>query len=197
MRRRFKAGDLVVQHENGSAGGDPAPGTMTPVHTVVRTNGHGPPTLVGHVGDDIVVLPAPDEAAWTSTGSSVVTAYSVTTESADGDEADEWLRLGARVTIRQPPLHSRRAEETTALGDRLGHRGPRRRCPPVRRLGTDAAGRDEGPAHVPQRERSHARNGHGRSDARNRCGRSPSRQLTPSWRIARDVCLQLQRHRPE
>ena len=113
-------------------------------------NGHGAPTLVEHVGDDIVVWPAPDEDAWASNGSSAASAVPLTTESADDDEADEWLGVGAAVAIRQPALHSRRGEATAALGDRLGHRGPRGRSPPVGRVGTDAAGRDEGPAHVSQ-----------------------------------------------
>ena len=178
VRRRFKADEIAFQHDNTPTGGGPVPSTMTPAQTEVATNGHGAPTLVEHVGDDIIVWPAAD-AAWTSNGSSAVTAVPVTTESGDVDEPDgRPLRRG--VAIRQPPLHSRRAEATAPLGDRFGHRGPRGRRPPVARVGTDAARRDEGPAHVSQHERSHARDGDGCSAARNRCGRSPSRELTPS-----------------
>ena len=111
-------------------------------------NGDGAPTVVERLGDDIVVWPAPDEDTWTSTGSPAATVVPVTAESVDGDEAVSGFE-SAGVAIHRSPLHSRRAQATTAVGDRLGHRGPRGRTPSVGRLGTDAAGRDEGPAHVP------------------------------------------------
>ena len=95
MRRRFKADDLAGEHDDASTDGDPTPTTIVPVQTGGSTNGHGAPTLVEHVGDDIVVWPAPDEDAWASNGSSPASAVPVTTESADADEADEWLGVGA------------------------------------------------------------------------------------------------------
>ena len=95
MRRRFKAEDGAVLHDNGSTGGDPARSAMTPAHTEVPMNGDGAPTLVERLGDDIVVWPAPDEDTWTSTGSPAATVVPVTAESVDGDEADEWLGVSA------------------------------------------------------------------------------------------------------
>ena len=94
MKRRFKADDLAVQQDNASGDG-PAPGTIVSAQTGVSTNGHGTPTLVEHVGDDIVVWPAADEDAWTSNGSSSARTVSLATESADADDADEWLGVGA------------------------------------------------------------------------------------------------------
>ena len=95
MRRRFKADDLAHEHDDASADGDPTPTTIVPVQTGRSTNGHGAPTLVEHVGDDIVVWPAPDEDAWASNGSSPASAVPLTTESADADEAEEWFGVGA------------------------------------------------------------------------------------------------------
>jgi capsular polysaccharide biosynthesis protein len=95
VKRRFKPGDFDCQQDDASASGGPAPGTITPAQTGRPTNGHGAPTLVEHVGNDIVVWPAADEDAWTSNGASSARAVSFTTESADDDEADEWLGVGA------------------------------------------------------------------------------------------------------
>ncbi len=39
--------------------------------------------------------PAPDEDAWASNGSSAASAVPLTAESADADETDEWLGVGA------------------------------------------------------------------------------------------------------
>jgi capsular polysaccharide biosynthesis protein len=95
MKRRFRAGDFDCQQDDASEDDGPAPGTIVAAHTGVSTNGHGTPTLVEHVGDDIVVWPAADEDAWTSNGSSSASTVSLATESADADEADEWLGVGA------------------------------------------------------------------------------------------------------
>jgi capsular polysaccharide biosynthesis protein len=94
VKRRFRAGDFDGQQDDASAGGSPAPGAITPAQTRRPTNGHGAPTLVEHVGNDIVVWPAADEDAWASNGVSSAGAGSFTTESADDDEADEWLGVG-------------------------------------------------------------------------------------------------------
>ena len=94
MRRRFKDEGPAVEHDNASDE-DPTPTTIVPAHNGRSTNGHGAPTLVEHVGDDIVVWPAPDEDAWASNGSSATSAVPLTAESADADETDEWLGVGA------------------------------------------------------------------------------------------------------
>ena len=94
MRRRFKDEGPAVEHDNASDE-DPTPTTIVPAQNGRSTNGHGAPTLVEHVGDDIVVWPAPDEDAWASNGSSAASAVPLTAESADADETDEWLGVGA------------------------------------------------------------------------------------------------------
>ena len=94
MRRRFKDEGPSVEHDNASDE-DPTPTTIVPAQNGRSTNGHGAPTLVEHVGDDIVVWPAPDEDAWASNGSSATSAVPLTAESADTDETDEWLGVGA------------------------------------------------------------------------------------------------------
>jgi capsular polysaccharide biosynthesis protein len=95
VRRRFKADDFNIQQDDAPAGGGPAPGALTPARTRRPTNGHGAPTLVEHVGGDIVVWPAPDEDAWAPNGSSSPRAGSYATEAVDADEEDEWLGIGA------------------------------------------------------------------------------------------------------
>jgi capsular polysaccharide biosynthesis protein len=95
VTRRFKGDDINIPHDNGSTGGDPAPGELTPAGALVPTNGHDVPTLVEHVGDDIVVWPVPTEDASTSNGSPATTRLpTTTTESADDDDADDWLGVG-------------------------------------------------------------------------------------------------------
>jgi capsular polysaccharide biosynthesis protein len=95
VKRRLRSDDIAFQRDDASTGGDPAPGSITPAHTRRPTNGHSAPTLVEHVGNDIVVWPAADEDAWTSNGASSARAVSFTSESADDDEEDDWLGVGA------------------------------------------------------------------------------------------------------
>ena len=75
VRRRFKDEGPAVEHDNASDE-DPTPTTIVPAQNGRSTNGHGAPTLVEHVGDDIVVWPAPDEDAWASNGSSAASRSS-------------------------------------------------------------------------------------------------------------------------
>jgi uncharacterized protein involved in exopolysaccharide biosynthesis len=57
------------------------------------TNGHGGPTAVEHVGEDIIVWRAPDDDAPTRSSPSATTVPAAT-RSSDADDADAWLGVG-------------------------------------------------------------------------------------------------------